>query len=159
MLQTVHLGAGDPQRLVAKILAAIGHAQIGAQIEQIVLDARQHGVDEGVLRARVLAHQADRGIRLVDGTVGFDTQVVLAHTFAIAQTGRALVAGARVDLVQFHHGRTVCCWPVTLTSSATPSSMDCEPDQTRGRCVVMSGRGRALRASALECQQGVHTVA
>ena len=49
----------DGEPLAARALALVGRAEVGAEVEQIVLDARQHGVDAGASpvcrRARPIA--------------------------------------------------------------------------------------------------------
>ena len=54
----------------------VGRRQVGAEVEQVVLDARQHGVE---LRqgAGVQAGEADAGVGLVDRAVGLDARVAL----------------------------------------------------------------------------------
>ena len=46
-----HLRVHDPQRLPFGLLASVGRAEIGAEVEQVVLDAAQHGVELRVLFA------------------------------------------------------------------------------------------------------------
>ena len=45
VFEPVDLGLGDAQRLVVELLAAIGRAKVGAQVEHVVLDAAEHGID------------------------------------------------------------------------------------------------------------------
>ena len=82
---------GDAQPAVAGLA---GRAQIGADVEQVVLDPRQRGVDIGRRRQ---PRQADRGIRLVDGAIGGDAGIVLGDARAVTQRGLATVAAARID--------------------------------------------------------------
>jgi hypothetical protein len=107
----------DPQRLVGQRLAAIGQAQVGAEIEQIVLDAPEHRVDidggiigwhgSDVCHCRggreVHPRHANRGVGLVDGAVCGDAQAILADALAAAERRRPVVAGAGIDLVQNNH--------------------------------------------------------
>ena len=103
MLQAVDLRGHDAQRLLAALGLALGRAEIGAEIEQVVLDARQHGVGFGIVlpaqrcAADGAARQADHRVGLVDGAVGLDPRIVLGHALAAAERGLAAVAAARVD--------------------------------------------------------------
>ena len=47
VLQPLDLRRHDAQRLLAALALAFGRAEIGAEIEQVVLDAGQHGVGFG----------------------------------------------------------------------------------------------------------------
>jgi hypothetical protein len=89
---------GDAQLAVARRARP---AQIGAEIEQIILDARQRGIDLG--RAGVQPRDPERRIGLVDRAVGLDPQIVLVDPAAVAQRGLAGIAAARVDAGQPHH--------------------------------------------------------
>src|SRR5690606_228091 len=73
-----------------------GDAQLPAEVEQLVLDARQQRMHR--LRHPGGDHHADAGVGLVDGAVGFDPERVLARPAAVAQAGAAVVAGAGIDL-------------------------------------------------------------
>jgi hypothetical protein len=42
--------------------------------------------------------QADGAVALVHAAIGLDARIVLPHAAAVAEPGRAVVAGARVDL-------------------------------------------------------------
>ena len=48
VFETLDLGFRHAQRLIRQLFAAIGHAQISAEIEQVILNAQQHGIDERV---------------------------------------------------------------------------------------------------------------
>ena len=76
--------------------------QLGAEVEQIVLYARQHGVERR-LGGGGEAGDADGGIGLVDRAIGFDAQIVLAPPLAGGERGGAGIAAARVDFVETHH--------------------------------------------------------
>ena len=77
--------------------------QFGAEIEQIVLDALQHGVERPILRFDGEARDADRRIGLVNGAIGFDANIVLAPARAIGERCSPGVPAARVDFVEPHH--------------------------------------------------------
>ena len=98
VLQTLDLGVDDAQAILGAFTFRC--AQIGAEIEQIVLDARQHlvGVALGMQ-----AHDADGGVGFVDRAERRDSLVVLGHALAGAERGRALVAALGVDACQTHH--------------------------------------------------------
>ena len=87
----------------AGILALVGVAKLGAEIEQIVLDAREHGIEGGIGAAGMDAGKADRGVGLIQRAVALDPKVVFRHAPAGAERGRAVVAGARVDLAENDH--------------------------------------------------------
>src|SRR5690606_5072233 len=93
----------DAQRLVAQLLAGVGRGKLGAEVEQIVLDAAEHRVEFRMRVLRVQPRQPDAGIGLVDRAVGGDAQIVLRPPLAGAERGGAVVAGAGVDLVQDDH--------------------------------------------------------
>ena len=76
-----------------RLALALGRAEIGAEIEQVVLDAAQHGVGFGEVRAAQrragdgAARQADHRVGLVDRAVGLDARIVLGHALAAAERG------------------------------------------------------------------------
>ena len=73
VLQAFDLRGDDTQRLLAALALALGRAQVGAEIEQIVLDAGQHGVGFGMARAaervRAMALRAKPITELASSTV------------------------------------------------------------------------------------------
>jgi len=77
-------------------------AQIGAEIEEIVLNAAKHLVGR---RVGVKPGDPDSRVRLVDGAVSRNTERVLGHAFAVAERGLAGVAATGIDPGQPHHGR------------------------------------------------------
>src|SRR3546814_16778487 len=89
-LQPVDLDLVDAQRPAAALLVLRGR-KIGAEVEQVVLDARQHGVEVGA--GGMQPGQADGGIGLVDGAIGLAPQVRLGPTPALPQRGNALEIG------------------------------------------------------------------
>jgi hypothetical protein len=100
-LRIAHLQAFAP------ILGLVGKAKIGAEVEQIVLNAREHGV-ERLIVARMQARKTDDGVGLVQCAVGLDPEVVFRHAPSRAERGRAVVAGARVYLVEDNHYHPPC---------------------------------------------------
>ena len=93
-LEPLDLGRSRPAAPWLVGIAA-GPAQIGAEVEQVVLDPRQHRVR---LVRRVQPGQPDRGVGLVDRAVGGDAGGVLGDPRAVAERGAALIAAAGVDL-------------------------------------------------------------
>ena len=103
-LQPFHLGGGDPQRIL-RLPAVFRHAQVGAQVEQVVLDAPQHGV-HAALRVQAFggnSGDADGGIGLVHRADGGDAQAGLGNPAAVAQPGFALISAARIDFIEPYH--------------------------------------------------------
>ncbi len=84
-------------------------AEIGAEIEEIVLSPRQRLFDWGkrrlAARADREAREADDAIGLVDFAESLDPRVVLGAARTIAKAGRAVIAGACVDAVEPDHRR------------------------------------------------------
>ena len=69
------LGVGHLQAS-ARVLALFGITEIGAEIEEVVLDAREHGIERGMAASRMEPRQADRGVGLIERAVGLDTEIV-----------------------------------------------------------------------------------
>src|SRR5690606_2024407 len=109
------------------------HAQLAAEIEQLVLD-----VDEDVthlIRQGLGQHQADAGVELIDRAIGLDAGIVLGDTRAVAKPRAAVIAGAGVDLAQpMSHAVT----PLSASSAVSDSS--CVP-----RCCIPPPSGKAGR--------------
>ena len=104
----------------------VRHTKIGAEIEEIVLNAEQHRVDPG---ANHVGHGGDAGkpnrrIGLVDRAIGFDPEIVLGTALAGAKRGRAVIARPRVNSVQYNHGAPhQCLEPVSKAhTEPKPSS-------------------------------------
>src|SRR5262249_18576801 len=79
---------------------ALGPAEIGAEIEEIVLDARQRRAHAVVCDMQ--QGDADYGVRLIDAAISFDAGVEFRQTRAIAERRASVIAGARVDAIEFH---------------------------------------------------------
>ena len=97
----VDLRVGDREPRAARPL--FRQAEIGLDVEQVVLDAPQCRIERGIAR-RVQPDKTDRGIDLVERAVGRDAQIVLLAAVAGAERRRAVVAGAGIDAVQNDHG-------------------------------------------------------
>src|SRR5262249_57842428 len=83
--------------------AFLRQTEVCLDVEQIVLDAHQHGVERTVAAA-VQAYQPEHGVDLVQSAVGGDPQVVFLAPVTRAQRSCAVVAGAGVDPVENDHG-------------------------------------------------------
>ena len=74
-LEAFDLGVGDPQRLHFP-LVLFGGGEVGAEIEEVVLDPRQHGVDAAD-PGGMEAGAADGSVGLVDGADRLDSRIGL----------------------------------------------------------------------------------
>ena len=74
-------------------------AELAAQVEELVLHGGQEVADVRGDAGHGEDH-ADRAVAFVHAAVGLDARVVLGDAAAVAESGRAVVAGARVDLGQ-----------------------------------------------------------
>ncbi len=110
-LEALDLGGEDAERAGAAPVLFRG-AQIGAEVEQIVLDPPEHRVGLGIgpgvhPSVHMEAGEADRGVGFVDRAVGGDPQRVLRHARTVAERGLALVAATGVDPGQPNHRRSL----------------------------------------------------
>jgi hypothetical protein len=80
----------------------LAHTEVGAEVEQLVLDPPELAV-EARHEAGGERDAQERG-QLVDGAVGGHPRVVLRQPVAAGEPGLAAVAGAGVDLRQARHG-------------------------------------------------------
>ncbi len=98
------LGRDAQTRALARRLAILalllGHAEIGAEVEEVVLDAPEPGVD--VTGQRMRAREPEHGAELVDAAVGRDARRGLGDAPAVAEARLAGVAAAGVDAVEPH---------------------------------------------------------
>ena len=131
----------------ALALAALGHGDVGADVEEVVLDPPQ----PLAVALRQVGHRerdADLRVELVDGAVGLDPRVRLGHPAHVAEMRLAVVAEARVDAGQIDgHGasRTVTSRPIR------PRSVDREAGvrPARTRHCDRGCRTRAARESRI----------
>ena len=79
-----------------------GHAKISADIEQIILDARQHRISFRVF-VRMQAQHPYRGIGLIHRAIGFNTQSILAYPRPITERGFAAIPAARHNHIKLDH--------------------------------------------------------
>jgi hypothetical protein len=97
--------------------SVLGRGEIGAEIEQIVLDASEHRLDIIAIRAtRGNVQQTDRCIRLVHRAKRLDARGVLGQAGAIGERGLATVTALRrhpVDPYRPHPARSGAAVPVS----------------------------------------------
>ncbi len=84
-------------------MTRIGRCKIGTEIEEVVLDAHEHGVEFGEVFFRMEPRKPETRICFVDCAVGFNAQIMFETPFAAAEAGRAVIAGPRVYLVELDH--------------------------------------------------------
>src|SRR5262249_49733584 len=94
--------------------------EVGAEIEQIVLDHAEHGVERAAI-CEMQPHHADRSIGLVDRAIGRDAQIVFRPALAGAERGGAVIAGAGVDAVAHDHVGPLLLYPLILRSGEAAS--------------------------------------
>ena len=99
----LRLGDGEPRAARALAGRDVGVAHIGLDVEQVVLDARERRV-ECLVGTDVQPREPDDRVGLVERAVGVDAAVVFLAPFAVAERGRAGVAGTGVDAVEDDHG-------------------------------------------------------
>jgi len=82
----------------------LGQRQFTSEIEEFMLDASKNGANR--LGHRVVQHDTQLTIDLIDGTDGFDTCAVFVDTLATGETGGSVIACACIDLGKsVTHGR------------------------------------------------------
>ena len=113
LLDVMRLDRGD----AAAALVLLRPTQVGAEIEQLVLDACQLG--RQAFREAQGEGDAEHGVEFVDGAVRPDAGRVLADPAPTAETGHPLVAGLRVDPVELWHA-TDGIGPVTRPRRGHP---------------------------------------
>src|SRR5262245_60594893 len=79
-----------------------GKAEIGLDIEKIVLDSAKRGIERFVA-FDMQADQANHSIDLIDRAVGLDAQVIFLAPGAGAKRGRPIVPGSRINAVEHNH--------------------------------------------------------
>ena len=97
----------DPQHGARLFVRLARQTEIGAEIEEIVLDSLQHRLDRDIGRLAPVAdreeRKPDRAIGLVDIAHRRDPRIVLRPPRPVPEPRLALVAGLRVDDVQLDH--------------------------------------------------------
>ena len=95
-----------------------GDGQLAAQIEQLVLHLDQHVTHVG---RHVFAQQhANVGVELVHLAHGVHTQTVFGYAQVVAQTRRAVVAGAGGNLRQTLAHKSLCKVRLKVQSDCPP---------------------------------------
>ena len=104
-------------------------------MREIVLDTEQHGIDAGQFRGvrGMQPDQSDCRVGLVDGAIGVDPKIVFRAPFAGAKSGRAVIAGLCVDLVQPDHRGGLPCMRARSERRLRPRLyIDCNHDDDDG---------------------------
>ena len=105
-LERGHVVVGDAQpALAVPPLGVERHRQVGADVEEVVLDAHEQ-VGQARLEAGRDRHPDGRP-GLVAGAVRPDAQIVLRHPLAVPERRLPGVASARVDAVDAHVPDTI----------------------------------------------------
>ncbi len=100
-LEAVDVLLLDPQRRELGVLHD-GRAEVGADVEQVVLHVYQDGAD--VLLQVVRQRDPELRVRLVHVGVGVQPRVVLGRDAHVAEPRLAAVTRACVDAGEVHHG-------------------------------------------------------
>ena len=106
----------------AVAIAARRHGEVGAEVEQVVLDPAQ---PRRVRVRQAVGHERDAELRveLVDVPVGLDPRVRLGHPAHVAEVGLAPVAVARVDAGEVdRHARFTVAHSDASRCSSAPSA-------------------------------------
>jgi len=97
-----NLRGDDPQGLVSKFCAGVRNTQIGAQIEQLVLNAREQRIQRII--GQPAPRQSDGRIGLIDAAIGFDANVGFIDFGHVTQARSSLITRAGIDFGQPYHG-------------------------------------------------------
>ena len=152
-LQRLELGvdlvAGllEPRRLLGRepqalAVAAVRDRDVGADVEQVVLDAPQEA-GEALVERRQRERDAELGVELVHRPVGLDPRVRLGYPAHVAEVGLAVVAEARVDAGEIDGhgaGATVTSRPFRVGGSG-------KPVQIRRGPATVTGDAHRIRAT------------
>ena len=98
-LQPFHLGLGNAQRALS-LAALVGRGQVGAQVEQVVLDAGQRGAQIALRRK---PRHPDGAVGFVHRADGGDARMGLGDTAAVGEPGLAGIAAFCVDFIELYH--------------------------------------------------------
>ena len=105
--QSRGLRGDDAQTRAGLLVFGDGRREVGAEVEEIVLNESQNRGDfgGGVAVSTVGGDdgEADGGVGFVNGAVGFDAEIVLADALACGKTCGAVVAGFGVDFGESDH--------------------------------------------------------
>jgi hypothetical protein len=97
-LEAVDLRLDDAQRHVGRGEILAGRCEVGAEVEQLVLDGAEDGAV--ALVGDVEQGEADRAVGLVDVADRLRSRMVLGDPGAVGEPGVAAIPGAGVDLVE-----------------------------------------------------------
>ena len=100
--QTQVLFFDDAQRVRRLFAVHRGDAQIGPEIEEVVLNRVQELPFDDVRAIR--REQTEYGVQFIDLAVGRHARVILGHAGAVAEAGFAGVAALGVNARQEDHG-------------------------------------------------------
>src|SRR5258706_11405177 len=114
VLKAFDLAGQYPQPF--RLALALGHREVGAEIEQIVLDQAQHRIKLARVR-QMKPHDANGGVGLVDGSIRTDAQIVFRAAFAAAERRGPVIAGSRVDTIENDHCLFLLQRPIAQTAS------------------------------------------
>jgi hypothetical protein len=93
--------------VLARDLLVAWQREFGADLEELVLNARHTGADRGRYPG-LRQQQTERAIRLIDVAECFDPRIRLVDALAVSETRRTVVAGTRIDLAEaMAHNRSV----------------------------------------------------
>src|SRR5437868_13835703 len=132
-LEPVDLRLDDPQRHLAGREVFSRRGDVGAEVEQLVLNCPEH-------RARLLVvdvqqGDADRAIGFVDVADRVSERMFLGDPRPVREAHFATVAGPRVDLVELDQAAAPYCLEApAITSSRTTMTMAAAWKSTR-RCI------------------------
>lgn len=106
-----HLNVARLDKRLFRVSILSQRCQITAEVKQLVLDAtaglietRAGGGINGSGRLDdCRAHHADTGHELIDGSIAFDSQRVLAYLLPTNEAGITLIACFCIDPIQSHH--------------------------------------------------------
>src|SRR5574337_452322 len=113
-LERLNLRRRDAQRRPRVLILGLRQAEIGAEVEEIVLGARKRGLDGGeggiVRFRRMQTGEADGAVRLVHLADGDQARVRLRAAAAVAKPRLAGISLAGIDDVQANHGLKSESW-------------------------------------------------
>lgn len=97
----------NAQRSVGLLIGRSRDAEIGTDIEEVLLDALEDRHERWGLGLSGVDSDPERGVGFVNAAVGINPEVVLRDAFSGAQRGVAFVARACVDFREFDHAQRV----------------------------------------------------
>jgi len=121
-LQAGRLFRPDAQFRSRRLIVRLRHTQIGAHVEEVVLNAaNQVGFGRiGMMRGE----QSEDGIQLVHAAVSRDARMVLGDAAAVAEAGFAAIAGLGVDARKIDHANARASYAGRPVRAASPDESD-----------------------------------